>query len=63
MNKPIIKNVPLQELSDREKAVVILNIMGEMTCYRIAIVFGVSHHTITSIVKRGLAKLRRRKDG
>ena len=61
--KPTVKNVPLEELSDREKAMVVLNTLGEMSRYRIAIVFGVSHHTVTSVIARSFKKLRRKKEG
>ena len=60
--KPTVKNVPLENLSDREKAAVILSIIGEMTYYRISQLTKMDHKTIKSLVVRALRKLRRKKN-
>ncbi len=53
-----VKNIPLKNLGDREKAYLILNIVAGMTAHRISQLPKVGHKTVNSYLTKALHKIK-----
>ena len=53
-----LKSIPLETLTDKEKAVLLLRIVAEVSTRRLSTLLGLSHPTISSIFARAKKKLK-----
>lgn len=54
-----LKNIPLSQFTDKEKAVLLLKIVAELSLHRIAPLLGIDRRTTTLLFKEAYKKLRR----